>query len=254
MRLFKFVPILMSLQIMVIGGCGGGGSGSSGSGGAANDTSAPTITTFSMPSSATSLTVSVSGLTATDNVGVTGYMITESATPPVASASGWAVSVPASFTFSAAGNKTAYAWAKDAAGNVSSSQSVSVTITQQRTLITSISGIPPNAQSIEIALDFTNAVGYDFSGYIDSSGDVISSYIAASISGAVAGNYDSVNKKMSLGVANSSVISDGTISLQFQAVPGFDVTKIIATVTEITDGSGAQLPVTGATTILETVQ
>jgi hypothetical protein len=56
-------------------------------------------------------------------------MITESATAPTAAASGWSATVPANFTFSAAGSKTAYAWAKDAAGNVSSSRSASITIT-----------------------------------------------------------------------------------------------------------------------------
>ena len=56
-------------------------------------------------------------------------MITESSTAPSASSSGWSASAPASFTFSSAGAKTAYAWAKDAAGNVSTARSATVTIT-----------------------------------------------------------------------------------------------------------------------------
>ena len=92
------------------------------------DTTAPSLGSFTLSATAASLTVPVSGLTASDAIGVTGYMITESATAPAASASGWSASAPASFTFSAAGSKTAYAWAKDAAGNVSSNRSASITI------------------------------------------------------------------------------------------------------------------------------
>jgi hypothetical protein len=93
------------------------------------DASAPTVGTFTLPASSTSLTVPVSGLAASDNVGVTGYLITESATAPAASASGWSATAPTSVTFSAEGSKTAYAWAKDAAGNVSAARTAAVTIT-----------------------------------------------------------------------------------------------------------------------------
>ena len=93
------------------------------------DTTAPAISTFAMPATASSLTVAVSSFAASDAVGVTGYMISESNTAPVASAADWTSAAPASFTFSAAGSKTAYAWTKDAAGNVSASRSVTVAIT-----------------------------------------------------------------------------------------------------------------------------
>lgn len=93
------------------------------------DIIAPVLNSFALPAAATSLTVAVSSFTASDSVDVTGYLITESASAPAASAAGWAASKPTSFTFSAAGARTAYAWAKDAAGNVSSSRSATVTIT-----------------------------------------------------------------------------------------------------------------------------
>ena len=93
------------------------------------DVAAPTLSSFTMPATATALTVSVSGLAATDAIGVTGYLITESATAPAASATGWSATAPTSFTFTTAGSKTAYAWAKDAAGNVSSARTATVTIT-----------------------------------------------------------------------------------------------------------------------------
>lgn len=94
-----------------------------------SDTTAPSVTAFDIPASSTTLTVAITTLTATDNVGVTGYMTTESSTRPAATASGWASSRPASYTFSSAGSKTLYAWARDAAGNVSSGRSDTTTIT-----------------------------------------------------------------------------------------------------------------------------
>jgi len=94
-----------------------------------NDLTAPSVSAFSLPASSTSLTVPVSLLSATDNVGVTGYLVTESAIAPAAGAAGWSVTPPASFTFSGAGTRTAYAWARDAAGNVSASRSATVVIT-----------------------------------------------------------------------------------------------------------------------------
>jgi len=94
-----------------------------------SDVTAPTIDTFSIPSTATSLTVSIDSLTAHDNVAVTGYLVNESASTPSASDLAWSGTAPTSYTFSSDGAKTLYAWAKDAAGNVSSSLNDSVTIT-----------------------------------------------------------------------------------------------------------------------------
>jgi len=108
------------------------------------DTSAPTVSAFTMPASVASLTVSVSSLTATDNKAVTGYLITESSTAPAASATAWSATAPTTFTFSGAGAKTAYAWAKDAAGNVSAGKSASVTITLPDTTAPTVSITSPS--------------------------------------------------------------------------------------------------------------
>ena len=83
---------------------------------------------FSVPGTADSLTIPINKFTATDNTEVTGYKLTESATPPNASASGWSTSAPSTYAFVSEGPKTLYAWAKDAAGNVSSSLSATVTL------------------------------------------------------------------------------------------------------------------------------
>lgn len=73
-------------------------------------------------------------LSATDNVGVTGYYISTSPTVPLATATGWiAVTSTATFSLnksytvsSGTGTKTVYFWCKDAAGNVSNVVSDSI--------------------------------------------------------------------------------------------------------------------------------
>ena len=102
----------------------------------------PTITGFTIPATADSLTVPVITFSATDNIGVTGYLITEIATAPPAAFPGWSVSPAASFTTSGGpGVKTLYAWAKDAAGNVSDSKSAATTVTLlPQTLTVTVTG------------------------------------------------------------------------------------------------------------------
>ena len=92
------------------------------------DSEKPVVTEFSIPSTSTSQTVSISSFTASDNIGVTGYLLTETSTTPSSSAAGWSTVKSTTYTFSSIGAKTLYAWAKDAAGNVSASKSASVTI------------------------------------------------------------------------------------------------------------------------------
>ncbi|MEE9910796.1 MAG: hypothetical protein K4571_03645 [Deltaproteobacteria bacterium] len=93
------------------------------------DTTPPTVTAFAIPATASTLIVPITTFTATDNVAVTGYLLTETATAPAAGAAGWTAAPPANYTFATAGTKTLYAWAKDAAGNVSTSLNDTVVIT-----------------------------------------------------------------------------------------------------------------------------
>jgi hypothetical protein len=92
------------------------------------DIAAPAVTAFTIPSTSTSLTVPINSFTATDNLLVAGYLITESGSAPSSSDPLWSGTAPASYTFSIQGSKTLYAWAKDAAGNVSTSASAAVTV------------------------------------------------------------------------------------------------------------------------------
>ena len=127
---------------------------------AAVDTTAPVVSAFTLPAAATSLSVPVSAFTATDAVGVTGYLITTSATKPAASASGWSSSAPTVATASAAGTVTFYAWAKDAAGNVSAARSATVTIT-----VTTVDTTPPTLTVSSLADgSYTNKVTLNVSG------------------------------------------------------------------------------------------
>jgi hypothetical protein len=133
------------------------------------DTTPPTVTGFSIPATSSSLTVSITSLTATDDVGVTGYMVTESAAAPSASAVGWSATVPASYTCATAGAKTLYAWAKDAAGNVSASRSASVTITLADTTPPTVTAfsIPATSSSLTVSLTtFTATDNVGVTGYI----------------------------------------------------------------------------------------
>jgi hypothetical protein len=88
-------------------------------GGGTGDTTSPTVTGFVIPSTSTSLTIPVTTFTASDNTAVTGYLITESSSTPSISDSNWSGSAWTSYTVSTEGGKILYAWARDAAGNIS---------------------------------------------------------------------------------------------------------------------------------------
>lgn len=90
------------------------------------DITKPIVATFSIPATSSSLTISITSFTATDNKGVTGYKLTEVNTEPI---SGWVATAPTTYTFATEGTKTLYAWAKDAAGNISLSLSDQITVT-----------------------------------------------------------------------------------------------------------------------------
>lgn len=92
------------------------------------DPTAPIISSFTVPLKTDTLAIPVTAFAATDNSGVTGYIITESAIAPTLTASGWSSDKPASYTVATAGVKTLYAWARDEAGNISLSKSASCTV------------------------------------------------------------------------------------------------------------------------------
>ena len=88
----------------------------------------PAVTAFGLSSTSNALTVSISTLQAIDDVAVTAYLVSESSAKPLATAPGWSLTKPATYIFASEGAKILYAWAKDAAGNVSGPMSRTMTI------------------------------------------------------------------------------------------------------------------------------
>jgi len=129
------------------------------------DNTAPIVSTFTIPTSSSSLTVSISSLIATDNIGVTGYLLTETSTAPTVGASGWSLVKPATYTFSATGSKTLYAWAKDAAGNVSASLKASVTISSPSASTYTVTG-PSSGNVNSASSNFTVTPNNTYTGTI----------------------------------------------------------------------------------------
>ncbi|TLM63047.1 MAG: hypothetical protein FDZ69_12595 [Deltaproteobacteria bacterium] len=126
------------------------------------DAIAPTVSAFTLPATATSLTVPVSSFTATDNLGVTSYLVNNSATKPLASAAGWSATAPASVTAPNAGTVIFYAWAQDAAGNVSLSRSATVTITlPAETVAPTVSAFTLPATSTTLTVPVTSFTASD---------------------------------------------------------------------------------------------
>lgn len=77
-------------------------------------------------SNETQVNVSVS---ASDDIVVSGYLLTNTPAPPAPTAAGWSTSPPTSYVLPAgAGTKTVYAWARDLAGNVSTAASATITL------------------------------------------------------------------------------------------------------------------------------
>ena len=129
---------------------------------AAADTAPPTVTGFTLPATAISSTVAVVTFTATDNSGAVSYLLTEEATQPSPSATGWSSTAPATYTFSGVPNdtptaRTLYAWAKDSAGNISAPLSAPVTITVLTRPGTWQNMAPITGSVLSIAIDPTDS-------------------------------------------------------------------------------------------------
>ena len=129
------------------------------------DTTPPTVTAFTIPATANTLTVTISSFIATDNVGVTGYLVNESATTPSATAGGWSATAQISYTFTQQGARPSTLWAKDAAGNVSASRSANIILDTTPPTVTAFT-IPATANTLTvtissfIATDNVGVTGY----------------------------------------------------------------------------------------------
>jgi hypothetical protein len=193
------------------------------------DATAPVITAFSLPATSSTLTVSIASFTATDNVGVTGYMLTESSVAPRAGAAGWSASAPTSYTFAVADISTLYAWAKDAAGNVStaSSAQVDTTPSQQRV------NLPPVAYAgVDQIVIEGQTVALDAGGSTDDLGIITYAWVQLDGPG---------GSPMAASHADAVVLSDSS-----SITPTFVTPAVAANGTTltfeltVTDGDGAQ--------------
>jgi hypothetical protein len=115
-------------------------------GGGGGDTTAPSnaSVTINNGAASTSSPTVILSIAATDNIGVTGYYVSETPTAPSGTASGW-TSVASTISYSADvpfilssgdGTKIIYVWFKDDAGNVSASTAASITLASTISMIT----------------------------------------------------------------------------------------------------------------------
>lgn len=91
------------------------------------DVDAPVMTAFVVTSGVAS-PLPITQLSATDNRGVTGWLISEEATAPLGSDPRWRSVKPSTYSTTTVGSATLYAYAKDAAGNISEPMIQAVTI------------------------------------------------------------------------------------------------------------------------------
>jgi PKD repeat protein len=135
----------------------------------------PAVTAFSIAATSASLTVPITAFAATDNVAVTGYLVTQSASPPGARSAAWTASPPSRYTVGAAGQVTLYSWAKDKAGNVSAAKVATciVSLTDTTTSPAFHGGIvlgAPTASSIKANILSTDRQGLVYLEYGTTSG------------------------------------------------------------------------------------
>ncbi|MBU5614535.1 Ig-like domain-containing protein [Geomonas azotofigens] len=208
------------------------------------DTTAPVVGTFTLPATATSLTVPVSAFTATDNVAVTGYLIGTSSAAPSASAAGWSATAPASVT-AVAGVNTFYAWAKDAAGNVSAAKSASVTVTLPDTTapVVGTFTLPATATSLTVPVSaFTATDNVAVTGYLIGTSSAAPSAAAMGWSMAPPAVVTAVEGSNTFyafakdAAGNVSVGKSATVTVTIPA-PTADTTNPTLVVSTLADGS-----------------
>lgn len=135
------------------------------------DPAIPTVDAFSAPPTSTSRNIPITAFSASDDVNVTGFMITVSPVPPAYGEAGWLASAPSVYEVSADGIHTLYPWVKDADGNVSSVSSFQAIVTVDsiapRVLsIRRMSANPTSAASVEYQVMFSEPVtGVDASDF-----------------------------------------------------------------------------------------
>lgn len=122
------------------------------------DAVAPVVTGFTIPAVSQTLTVPITTFTASDAVGVSAYLLSESATPPLVSDPAWAAAAQTSHTFTTWGNRILYAYAKDAAGNISLPLSAMILIGVDGVIVPAPAKIEPQLSDAMKSLNFAMKV------------------------------------------------------------------------------------------------
>ena len=210
----------------------------------AKDITPPTVLTFSATSPSTSLYIPIPALsfTASDNLAVTGYKITETSTPPLASDSGWTASAPSTYAVSTDNTYTLYPWAKDAAGNVSALFGSPATVIVDTTpptvsSITLVSASTTAKASVQFLVTFSEAVTgittADFSliktGAI--TGQSVTSVSGSGTTRTVTVNTGSGNGTLKLSIPNTATINDmhgnALSALPFTSAQAYTINKTL---------------------------
>ncbi len=126
------------------------------------DSQIPIVSSFVTPSIAPKTTVPITTFTATDNIGVTGYLITQSSAKPSLRDPGWSATVPTSFTVAGNSFQMIYAWARDAAGNISTPRSATTYVDNTPPLMLPLF-VSPTAKGTTVAVQLLSALD-DWSG------------------------------------------------------------------------------------------
>ncbi|MFL5807673.1 MAG: hypothetical protein ACJ8CR_38840, partial [Roseiflexaceae bacterium] len=189
------------------------------------DTTTPTVTSFAATSPSSSLTIPITAFTASDVVGVTGYKITASATPPAAGAAGWSGTAPTTYAVGSDGSYTLYPWAKDATGHVSPVFGVPASVTVDTspptvapTVVSSARANldPTAAASVDFIVTFSESVtGVDATDFSLTTTGSISGAVVSGVSGSgttytVTVNTGSGSGTIRLDVADNDTIVDAT--------------------------------------------
>ena len=204
------------------------------------DGSAPTVTAFTIPATSTAATIAVNSFTATDNVAVTGYCLTETGSN---SGCAWSASAPAGYSFSAipdgiATDRTLYAWARDETGNVSASVAASVTITLPDVTAPSVTAfvIPADTSSLAVAVstftatDNVAVAGYCLTETNSSGGCSWTTAVPASVTVSGVGTI-TIYAWARDAAGNISAAAQGTVTVSIAATPT-DVALSAASVAE----------------------
>lgn len=190
------------------------------------ETTPPVITSFLVPGSSTNLTVPITTFTATDKSGVTGYLLNETAVAPAPDAAGWVATAPSSYTFTSEGNtKTLYAWAKDAAGNVSTSSSAQVLVDATPPTVTLKPVFTPTILTSQI---LTGTVSDNFSGASVSVQVGAASPVAATVNGT---NWTFDLTNLSVG-ANTIAVTAADAAGNITTIPVATITYYQATIVD----------------------